>query len=160
MGLILRRPTLLEMIQLHDFYSESKEPDAPSRVFSDLNSGEQEKALNLYNLDRHFTVLDSENTVGFLGLFPDEDFEFIHLFYLVVPEFRGKGFLTQILNLAKEYCQLNYSQYHSIRALTLPDNIASVKGLQRSNFTRSRSVTEELASGDVQYEEYLLPLQK
>src|SRR3989344_4522035 len=105
MRLRLHKTTESEIVKLHDFYQESSEPDAPKKRFSELAADESNSALIMFSADDHFSVFDSENLVGFLGFYPDEDNLVVNIFYVIDPVYRGKGYLSGVLESAKFYCK-------------------------------------------------------
>ncbi len=157
MRLRLQKPTESEIIKLHDFYQGSSEPDAPKKRFGELAADERSSALIMFSADDHFSLFDSENLVGFLGIYPDQDNLIVNIFYVIDPVYRGRGYLSGVLESAKFYCIENFSDYSHIRTLTRKSNEASIKGLQRAAFMRKGECTEE-AQPDIAYEEYLLEI--
>lgn len=145
-----------EWILLHDFYCESSEPDAPKCKFENLSEEGKLKASAQYCLDNFKSVYCEKLLIGFVGFFPDDN-ENINLFYVVSPEYRGKGYFSAILRLSLDYCRAQFVDYKYIRGLTRKENKASISGLERFSFIRKGSLIEE-AQLNVVYEEYLLQI--
>lgn len=57
MDILIREITALEVIQLHNIYALSAKPDAPKIQFADLGEDEKQKALKMFNLENHFSVI-------------------------------------------------------------------------------------------------------
>lgn len=157
MEIVLKEPTLGELIVLHDSYFESGEPDAPLRRFSEMSEVEQKAALIQFAPEFHFTAWVGGDVVGFVGVYPDESFHNIGVFYLIHPAFRGKGYFSSLLMALVAHCREQYPKYKFIRALTRKENVASVHGLLRASFICKGECVEELHV-PVVYEEYLLPI--
>lgn len=156
MKLHLRRPQKSELILLHDSYFESAEPDAPKKPFALLSMQEKEAVSSQFDPDFHFAVCDGDMVVGFVGIYPDDEFMNIGIFYVLIPDHRGKGYFSLVLESLVAHCRQNYSNYRFIRALTRKNNLASIKGLLAASFVRKGECVEELDQ-PVAYEEFLLP---
>ncbi|MGZ3768583.1 MAG: GNAT family N-acetyltransferase [Bdellovibrio sp.] len=156
MSLRLRETIEREWILIHDFYSESSEPDAPRSKFQYLNKTEQQEAASQYSSDNFKAVLDGDTLVGFVGFFPD-DHDNVNIFYVISPVRRGHGYFSKLLALSLEYCRKEFVGFKYIRVLTRKQNTSSIKGLERFSFHRRGTVVEEVQP-DVTYEEYLLPI--
>ena len=153
----LRKPTKTELVLFHDLYFETSEPDAPKAPFASLSEAEKEQALRHYNPENHFTVLHGDKLVGFAGLYPDDEQVDVNVFYIVVPAFRGQGYLSKILTLLRHQCQEHYPDYHYLRALTQKKNVPSLRALMRASFVRVGEYTEE-DHPEVLYEDYVLEI--
>ncbi|WP_374079716.1 GNAT family N-acetyltransferase [Bdellovibrio bacteriovorus] len=157
MEVVLKEPTLSELIVLHDSYFESGEPDAPLSRFSEMSEVEQKAALIQFAPEFHFAAWVDRDLIGFVGIYPDEEFNNVGVFYLIHPSFRGKGCFSSLLTALVEHCRKRYPKYKFIRALTRAENVASVRGLLRASFLRKGECIEELHIS-VTYDEYLLPI--
>lgn len=145
-----------EWVLLHDFYSETPEPDAPKKKFSYLSPKEKEAAAQQYKIDSFMSVWNDDLLVGFVGFFPDDN-KNINLFCVVAPEQRGKGHFSKILKASLNYCRVQFSDYKYIRGLTRKENRPSIRGLEKFSFIRKGSLVEEVQPGVI-YEEYILPI--
>lgn len=156
MGLRIQNLKNDEWILLHDFYCESPEPDAPKNKFENLSGKEKLEAVSHYNSDNFKSIFSKNGLVGFVGFFPDDDYN-INLFYVISPEHRGKGYFSEILRLSTDYCRTQFVGYKYIRALTRKENTRSIRGLERFSFIRKGSLIEECQL-DIVYEEFLFPI--
>lgn len=145
-----------EWILIHDFYSESPEPDAPKAKFESLSKEEKEQAALQYSSTQFKSVIEGNTLIGFLGFFPDDEYD-VNIFCVISPQYRGKGYFPKILNLSLEYCRREFSGYKHIRGLTRKENTPSIKGLEKALFKRKGTVIEAVQS-DIVYEEYILPI--
>lgn len=145
-----------EWILLHDFYSESSEPDAPQNKYETLNADEKLRAKNEYSSKHFRAVCRADSLIGFVGFSPDDD-DNINLFYVISPDLRGKGYFTEVLKASLQHCRENFKEFRHLRSLTRIENTPSIHGLQRFSFIRKGSIVEDVQP-DVTYEEYLLPL--
>lgn len=157
MKLYLRKPTDSEIILLHDCYFDSFEPDAPKKRYVDLNAQEKAEVFLLFDSDFHLAVIDGEKVIGFVGVYPDDHFLYVGVFYVIDPLHRGKGYFLSMLFALIKYCKEEYSNYKFVRALTRKNNVPSIKGLIKASFERKGECVQELDS-PVTYEEYLLPI--
>lgn len=157
MKLFLRKPTDSEVILLHDCYFNSSEPDAPKKLYVDLNVHEKAEVFRQFDSEFHLAVIDGEKTIGFVGVYPDDDFLYVGVFYVIAPLYRGKGYFSPMLFALVKYCKEEYSNYKFVRALTRKNNIPSIKGLINASFERNGECLQEL-DFPVTYEEYLLPI--
>ena len=159
MGVVLKKTTDQEVIQLHDIYAFSPEPDAPERQFADLTDEEKQKALNAFRPKNHLTVWYNNEIVGFVGCYPDEKFIDINIFAVIVPIHRGKKYFSLALQALIEYCRSQHSKHKQIRSLTRKSNIPAIRGLKSLSFNYAGVHTEEYddkPENDVEYEEYTL----
>src|SRR5688572_13864807 len=122
-----KTPTPQELVLLHDFYFRSTEPDAPTKIFSSLDSEETAEALAQYNSESHLVAREGERVLGFVGIFPDDESMFVGIFYVIDPIYRGMGYLSPILNALAIHCREKYPDYKFIRVLTRKENLASIK---------------------------------
>lgn len=155
--IVLKEPSLGELIVLHDSYFESAEPDAPLKRFSEMSHLEQQAALVQFAPEFHFTAWCGDDVVGFVGVYPDEESVNVGVFYVIHPAFRGQGYFSLLLEALVNHCRQSHSGYKFIRALTRKSNLASIKGLLKASFVRKGECVEEL-SVSVLYEEYILPI--
>ena len=161
MKITLRKPSPSEIIKLHDSYFESSEPDAPKKAFADLNSEEQIAALNAFSAEKHLTALYEGHVVGFVGLYPDDEFDYLHIFAVIPPEHRGKKYFSFILASTLDYCSNHYNEYKFIAALTRKTNLPAIKGLQACAFAYEGTDTQKLGKDPddiVTYEKFVLPM--
>lgn len=150
-----------EVIQLHDFYFESSEPDAPKDTFSNLMEKEKIKARTRYSLDTHYIVLNKTEVIGFFGLYLHFGSQDLNIFYVMNPALRGRGFFIKFLHSLIDYVRSNFVSCKKLIALTRTSNYPSVRGLERALFVYSDTHTEEYSddpNDDVVYGVYILPL--
>lgn len=157
MQLDLRRPTAEELISLHDLYALSNEPDAPRSVFADLTPDEKTAAHNLYEPDFHFSVYSGDFNIGFVGIYPDDDFIYVGLFYILKPEHRHQGYFAPLLRAVIKYAQENYPDYRFLKAFTRKENKPSVQGLLRCSFIHEGEEVQNVGQRII-YQKYLFPL--
>lgn len=158
MNLKLKQPTNEECILFHDFYSESSEPDAPKKKFEYLTDEEKSVALDQFHPEDHISAFEGNNLIGFAGISPDDKSINVDIFYIISPLFRGQGYLSKLLEALVNHCQENYKDYKFIRALTLKENIPSIKGLLKASFVCKGEYIEEVQP-DVKYQKFLFQLQ-
>jgi len=156
--LLLKESTREEIIILHDSYYCSSEPDAPKYLFHNLSSTEQMRVINDWGTENYLSLFDGGKLVGFIGHFPDEDFDNVNLFYVVIPSERGNGYLSKMLEAFKEYASINYYEYKKIRTLTRAKNFPSIKGLEKSSFVHQGEFREQ-CDPDIVYEEHFFKIQ-
>lgn len=160
MKITLRKPTKSEIIQLHDSYFNSAEPDAPLKAYTDLSADDQEHALRVYSAENHLTALYAEEVIGFVGIYPDDDFAYLNTFAVILPEHRGKKYARLLFAAALDYCANHYGGYKFMAALTRKDNLPAIQGLKSYSFAHEGTVTQNINGNDVDYENYVLPLRK
>jgi RimJ/RimL family protein N-acetyltransferase len=161
MGVILKKITQLEVIQLHDSYAASTEPDAPRMRFADLTDEEKQTALKHFSLDTHFTVCYNDEVIGYIGITLDGKLIDINIFAVILPHHRGKKYSVLALPALIEFCRSQYPEYKQIRSLTRKSNIPAIKGLKSLPFIYKGVHVEEYdqnPENDVEYEEYILPI--
>ena len=161
MGIILKKITHLEIIQLHDSYAESTEPDAPKMPFSNLTDEEKQKVLKQFSLDTHFTVCYDNEIIGYVGITLDGKLIDINIFAVMLPIHRGKKYSALALPALIDFCRSQYPKYKQIRSLTRKHNIPAIKGLKSFSFIYKGVHVEEYddnPKNDVEYEEYILPI--
>ncbi len=161
MAVILKKITHLEVIQLHDSYALSTEPDAPKIPFADLTDEEKQKALKHFSLETHFTVCDNDEIIGYVGITLDGKLTDINIFAVMLPIHRGKKYSALALPVLIDYCRSQYPEYKQIRSLTRKDNLPAIKGLKSLSFIYKGVHVEEYdhdPKNDVEYEEYILPI--
>jgi len=78
--------------------------------------------------------------IGFLGP-PDAD-GCVEIGYSVIPEYRGRGFATEMVQRMTDWA---FSQQHvvSIRAHTMPGNTASIRILRRCGYVHISTIDTE-----------------
>lgn len=152
--LTLRPSQVEELVMLHDSYVDAKEPDSPERLFADLSKVEQSEVLKEYQSKTYLSVLDKNQIIGFLGLFPDGEDADVSIFYIVLSQFRGRGYLVKILESTIEYCKKNYPNYFYVRAITREGNEPSIRGLKKAGFIPEREILET-EDPEISYREYL-----
>ena len=161
MRVLLKKITQLEVIQLHDSYAESTEPDAPKKPFADLTDDDKQKALKHFSLDTHFTVCYDDEIIGYVGINLDGKFTDINIFAVMLPVHRGKKYSALALPVLIEFCRSQYPDYKQIRSLTRKNNLPAIKGLKSLSFIYKGVHVEEYDNdpkNDVEYEEYILPI--
>jgi RimJ/RimL family protein N-acetyltransferase len=161
MGVILKKITQLEVIQLHDSYADSDEPDAPKMQFAELTDEEKLKVLKHFSLDTHFAVCYNDEIIGYVGITLDGKLTDINIFAVMLPLHRGKKYSVLALPALIEYCRAQYPEYKQIRSLTRKSNLPAIKGLKSLSFIYKGVHIEEYdenPENDVEYEEYVLPI--
>lgn len=61
--------------------------------------------------------------------------------YMLAPEFKGKGIITEAVQLIVEY-GFNEMNMHSLEAVIDPENIASARVLEKNNFIKEAHLKE------------------
>ena len=159
MGIVLKKVTHLEVVQLHDSYAASTEPDAPKMPFANLTDEEKQKALKHFSLDTHFTVCYDDEVIGYVGFTLDGKLIDINIFAVMLPIQRGKKYSALVLPALIDFCRSHYPEYKQIRSLTRKHNIPAIKGLKSLSFIYKGIHVEEYdenPKNDVEYEEYIL----
>lgn len=118
--------------------------------------------MKQYALDQHYAITMNFEVVGYFGLYPDKDISSqLNTFYVLNPQFRGKGLFRYFLKAMINYCRSTFSGIRELRAVTRASNVASVKGLKRNSFVHMGQHMEEYSDDpkdDVLYKIYILDL--
>lgn len=123
-----------EAIALSDAYHEAKIIDSPKDYFRNLPRAEQEEILAGYKAGKHLRVLHEGKRIGFLGHGVRPNQETIMIFYLLMPEFRGRGLFTPMMDAFCGWCAGRYPDKKFLRANTEVNNTASIRSLQKAGF--------------------------
>ena len=73
--------------------------------------------------------------MGFLGHGVRAESDTIMLFYLLRPEFRGRGIFGPMIKAFAEWCRAQYPDKAYLRANTEKTNRSSVAALERAGFS-------------------------
>lgn len=79
------------------------------------------------------TLKTSNTAIGICGLIKRSEFEFIDVGYAFLSEYWFRGFAKEAMSALFDYTRKN-GDYKKIKAIVNPDNIASIKLLQKLNF--------------------------
>ena len=82
-------------------------------------------------------ILEDKNIPAGMVRLEKEDNEFF-LNYLIAPEFRGKKLASKMLGMAMKKLNDHWKNV-KVLAYTLPENIASIKSLERAGFSLKES---------------------
>ena len=94
---------------------------------------------NLKSPNVRMLILENENRPAGLVRLERKDDEVV-LNYLIAPEERGKGLASRMLLMTMSEVN-NYWQNIKVLAYTLPENIASIKSLEKAGFTLESSTS-------------------
>jgi|GEM_PF-3577812 RimJ/RimL family protein N-acetyltransferase len=123
-----------ELILLSDAYFDAKIVDSPRTYFADLSVAEQEEIISFYRSGKFLKVLNARTLVGFIGHGIKSASDTIVIFYILLPEFRGRGLFRPIIEEFAQWCAERYPDKKFFRANTEKSNIASIKSLQGAGF--------------------------
>lgn len=93
----------------------------------------------------HWGIADSSNNkiVGTCGYYRGFENESGELGCVLLPQFRGKGYMNLAMNVAINFGLINL-ELKRIWAATSPDNFAAIKLLEKLNFTKTKIEDEEI----------------
>jgi len=137
-----------ELFDLYELYRKAGGPDSPKDKLSSLSKAACEIAVSRFDKEKHFSIHFENEHIGFIGIYPNSSYA--NLFYIFSEEQRGKGYLILLLEDIKEYCLKNYETISTLIAVTRPDNIPSVRGLEKFGFQNDGEYSED----EVLYVEY------
>jgi RimJ/RimL family protein N-acetyltransferase len=123
-----------ELILLSDAYFDAKIIDSPRDRFANLSSEEREEILSFYRSGKFLKVLGSGTLVGFIGHGVKPDSDTIVIFYILLPDFRGKGLFLPMIQAFADWCLKSYPDKRFFRANTEKFNTASIRSLQKAGF--------------------------
>lgn len=87
--------------------------------------------------------------IGFMGFYRTQpENHRTEIGYMVLPEFEGKGYVTEAINTMLEYA-FSVQNFHSICAIIDPNNGASARVLEKNNFRKEAHFVEDFLWNDV-----------
>jgi hypothetical protein len=107
----------VDSICLSDLYHEAGIIDSPKKIFKDLSLDEQGEILNFYRSGKVFKILYSGEVIGFIG-HGTRPSDFIMIFYIFLPEFRGKGLFAPMMDQFEVLCSKIFPEKKFLRANT------------------------------------------
>lgn len=122
-----------DAIFLSDLYYQAGIIDSPKNYFKDLSFEERKEILTFYRSGKFFKILYSGNIIGFIG-HGIKLSDTIIISYIFLPEFRGKGLFTPMIDQFAQWCRETYPEKKSLRANTEASNVASISSLKRAGF--------------------------
>jgi RimJ/RimL family protein N-acetyltransferase len=120
-------------IYLNDLYYEAKIIDSPRDLFKNLRLDEQTEILELYRSGKFFKIVHQEELIGFIG-HGIKILDTIMIFYIFLPDFRGKGLFKPMIDEFIILCKEMYPAKKLLRANTEANNFPSIAALQKANF--------------------------
>jgi ribosomal-protein-alanine N-acetyltransferase len=96
------------------------------------------------NTDINWAVEEKETGkfIGFMGFYRTQpENHRTEIGYMVLPEFEGKGFVTEAINTMLEYA-FSVQNFHSIDAVIDPENIGSARVLEKNGFVKEAHFKE------------------
>lgn len=143
-----------ELIHLYELYRLANEPDSPKVPFSFLSKDGKQEAMKRFDIQSHFTVYNGKECIGFLGIYVNTPYA--NIFYIFNESQRGKGYLSPVLNQIKNHCLKILTEVEVLVAVTQPQNLASIRGLEKSGFQNEG----EIIDSGVKYLEYSFQLKR
>lgn len=96
------------------------------------------------NTDINWAVEEKETGkfIGFMGFYRTQpENHRTEIGYMVLPEFEGKGYVTEAINTMLEYA-FTVQNFHSIDAVIDPENIGSARVLEKNGFVKEAHFKE------------------
>lgn len=147
--LILRR---LDINDLESMYTMRTHPEVMKYIPIPLPQSEEEVKQYIQSIDTRMdskecvnwviTLKESDVMIGTIGFYRMKLEHYrAETGYMTLPQFNGKGYVTEALQAIINY-GFNTMQLHSIEALVDPDNIGSIKVLEKCEFVKEGHIKE------------------
>jgi ribosomal-protein-alanine N-acetyltransferase len=75
----------------------------------------------------------------------DEDHSIGEIGYQILPEYQGIGLMQEAMNVVLDYFYKTM-RLRTVEAFTMPDNVNSIKLLERNNFKRNKTKEKEMGT--------------
>lgn len=123
-----------ELAEFSDHYFQANIIDGPKDYFANLPPEEKEEILSFYRSGKFLKVMREGQVVGYWGYGLRPVSSSIVIFYLILPEFRGKGLFSPMVDAFGKWCLDHYPDMKYLVANTEKTNASSIKSLQRAGF--------------------------
>ena len=147
--LILRRITAADVNEIFALRSDADLMKfIPRPLCKDVNDALvhinmiQQKLETNEGINWAITLKGNDILIGIIGHYQIKWEHFrSEIGYMLAPEFKGKGVITEAVQLIVEY-GFNEMNMHSLEAVIDPENIASARVLEKNNFIKEAHLKE------------------